>query len=73
MSGLQLDLYTNYIGGEIRLAYYHEGNTAVPITGISISGKLDEVLSSIRLSRNTAVYGSYSGPEKAILHNLTIF
>ena len=73
MSGLQVDLYTNYIGGEIRLAYHRTEDRCVPITGISFSGKLDEVLSSIRLSRNTAVCGSYSGPEKAILRNVSIF
>jgi len=73
MSGLQVDFYNDYIGGEIRLAYYHEGETVTPLTGISISGKLSEVLNIIRLSAETAVYGGYQGPAKAILTGMTVF
>ena len=73
MSGLQVDFYTDYIGGEVRLAYYHDGSSLIPVTGISITGKLSEVLDHIELSRETTVHNGYWGPEKAILHNMTIF
>ena len=73
MSGLQVDAYQDYVGGEIRLAYYHDGGKTIPLTGISISGKLSEVLSSIRLSRRTTVRDGYQGPEKAIISNIKIF
>ena len=73
MSGLQVDFYGDYIGGEVRLAYYHDGETLTPITGISISGKLGDVLNHIRLSADTAVRGSYQGPKKALLSHMTIF
>ena len=73
MSGLQVDFYNDYIGGEVRLAYYHDGAVVRPVTGISISGKLTEVLSSIRFSRETTVYGSYAGPRCAALEHMTIF
>lgn len=73
MSGLQVDFYSDYIGGEIRLAYYHDGNKLIPMTGISISGSLSEVLKDIRLSQKTGIYRSYCGPEKAILDHLKIF
>lgn len=73
MSGLQVDSYNDYIGGEVRLAYYNDGNTITPATGISITGKLSEVLNSIRLSENTAVHDRYMGPEKAILSGMKIF
>lgn len=73
MSGLQVDAYHDYVGGEIRLAYYHDGEKKIPLTGISISGKLSEVLSSIRLSKRTATRDSYHGPEKAIITNVNIF
>ena len=73
MSGLQVDFYSDYIGGEVRLAYYNDGHQTIPVTGISISGKLSQVLSSIRLSSNTAIYNSYAGPDKAILSHMTIF
>ncbi|MBQ8813130.1 MAG: hypothetical protein IJZ85_01345 [Lachnospiraceae bacterium] len=73
MSGLQVDFYSDYIGGEIRLAYYHDGSRVIPVTGISISGKLSEVLNGIRLSKKTATYGGYMGPEKAVLNQMKVF
>ena len=56
MSGLQVDFYNDYIGGEVRLAYYHDGEKITPVTGISISGKLGEVLDGIRLSEAVSAY-----------------
>ena len=73
MSGLQVDFYNDYIGGEVRLAYYHDGEKTVPVTGVSISGKLSQVLDHIRLSSETTVHGGYSGPAKALLQDMTIF
>ncbi len=73
MSGLQVDFYSDYIGGEIRLAYFHDGSTVTPVTGISISGSLNEVLDQIRLSDEIAVYNGYTGPVKAILSGMKIF
>ncbi|MBQ4050877.1 MAG: hypothetical protein IJD13_04550 [Oscillospiraceae bacterium] len=73
MSGLQVDFYSDYIGGEIRLAYYHDGEKILPVTGVSISGSLTEVLKDIRFSEKTAIYDGYCGPEKAILDHLKIF
>lgn len=73
MSGLQVDAYNDYIGGEVRLAYYNDGTTILPVTGISITGSLSEVLSSIRLAKETAVHDRYIGPKKAILSGMKIF
>lgn len=73
MSGLQVDPFNDYIGGEVRLAYYNDGEKITPLTGISIAGKLSEVLSTIRLARATAVHDSYTGPAKAILQGMKVF
>ena len=73
MSGLQVDFFNDYIGGEIRLAYYCDGDQVIPVTGISITGSLKQVLPSIRLSCETAVDNGYSGPAKAILQDMKIF
>jgi len=73
MSGLQVDFFNDYIGGEIRLAYYCDGGKLLPVTGISITGSLKQVLSSIRLSTETAVDNGYTGPAKAILQDMKIF
>ncbi len=73
MSGLQVDAYNDYIGGEVRLAYYNDGTTTLPVTGISITGKLSEVLNSIRLAKEVAVHDRYIGPKKAILSGMKVF
>jgi hypothetical protein len=44
----------------------------VPVTGISMSGKLSDVLNSIRLAEKVAVKDNYQGPEKALLKNMNI-
>lgn len=73
MSGLQVDFFSDYIGGEIRLAYYFDGEKITPVTGISISGSVSEALRSIRLSSKEAIHNGYIGPNKAVLDNLKIF
>ena len=72
LSGLQLDLYSDYIGGEIRLAYYYDGQKTVPVTGITMSGKLSEVLASLRLSAATTVDGPYEGPGLLMMKDVVI-
>jgi predicted Zn-dependent protease len=72
MSGLQLDIYSDYIGGEVRLAYYFDGEKEIPVTGISISGKLSEALSGMRLSSEETVYEGYKGPKYAIFDSIEI-
>lgn len=73
MSGLQVDFYSDYIGGEIRLAYYHDGSMVIPVTGISISGQLKDVLNHIRFTRALTLRDGYFGPEKALVPNIKIF
>lgn len=73
MSGLQVDFYNDYIGGEVRLANYHRGDQVTPVTGISISGKLSQVLDSIRLSPEITTCNGYRGPAAAILREMKIF
>ncbi len=72
MSGLQLDIYNDYIGGEVRLAYYFDGEREIPVTGISISGRLSDALSSMRLSDKEVIYEAYTGPELAVFDTVDI-
>ena len=72
MSGLQLDLYNDYIGGEIRLAYYFDGEKKYPVTGITMSAKLSDVLSSLRLSEKTEVSGAYKGPSRLLMKKVSV-
>lgn len=73
MSGIQTDFYSDYVGGEIRLANWHDGERIIPVTGVSISGKLSEVLNHIRFSQKCTLSGSYYGPEKAVIEGMNIF
>ena len=73
MSGLQVDFYNDYIGGEVRLAYYHTEGKVIPVTGISISGKLSQILDTIRLSPQTVTSNGYHGPDTAILSDMKVF
>lgn len=72
MSGLQCDVYNDYIGGEVRLAYYFDGHKKVALTGISISGKLSEALATLRLSDKIVTSNNYRGPHKAVFDKIAI-
>ena len=73
MSGLQVDFFNDYIGGEIRLALYHDGDRTLPVTGISFAGKVSAVLNHMALSARCADHDSYTGPDTALLDTLKIF
>lgn len=72
MSGIQLDILSDYIGGEVRLAYYVDGDKVIPMTGISISGKLSEALNSVRFSNVKECAGRYLGPKLASFEGIEI-
>lgn len=72
MSGIQLDILSDYIGGEVRLAYYVDGDKVIPMTGISISGKFSEALNSVRFSNVKECAGRYLGPKLASFEGIEI-
>ena len=72
LSGLQVDIYSDYIGGEIRLAYLHRGGKVTPITGITMSAKLSEVLRGLRLSEKTVTDGAYEGPALLLMKSVAV-
>ena len=72
LSGLQVDLYNDYIGGEIRLAYYFDGEKTVPVTGITMSARLSEALRHMRLSDRVTQYGPYQGPDRLLMRGVTV-
>lgn len=73
LSGLQVDLFNDYIGGEVRLAYLCDGDSRVPVTGISVSGRLSEVLSHMHLSTECETVGGYRGPVLGRFDGFTVF
>ncbi|MBQ8407228.1 MAG: hypothetical protein IJY39_00030 [Clostridia bacterium] len=72
MSGLQVDIFSNYIGGEVRLAYYFDGEKKIPLTSVSISGKLSDALNSVKLSNESTQTGRYMGPKLAAFEGIEI-
>ena len=67
LSGIQGDLFNDYLGGEIRLAYHHKDGKATPVTGITFSARLSESLNTLRLSDKVTTDGEYEGPDKLMI------
>ncbi len=72
LSGIQLDLYAGYIGGEVRLANYFDGEKLYPISGFSFSGNLNECINTLELSKETTTIQGYTGPKCVLLKNCEI-
>ncbi len=72
LSGIQIDIYSNYIGGEVRLANYHDGEKVIPVSGFSFSGHLLDALSNIKISKDSTSKLGYSGPKFIRLPNLEV-
>lgn len=72
LSGIQIDVYGDYIGGEIRLAIYHDGVGTYPVSGISFSGSYKKCLNELELSKETIKIAGYNGPKYIKLNNLNI-
>jgi len=72
MSGIQIDLYAGYIGGEVRLANYYDGKEVYPISGFSFSGNLNEVINELNLSKETTDINGYVGPKYVLLKDIEI-
>lgn len=72
LSGLQVDIFSDYIGGEIRLAYLCENGRRTPITGITFSARLGEVLKEARIASETVTSGPYEGPAFMLLKDVSI-
>ncbi len=66
-SDFTMDHITGAFGGEVRLAYYFDGNKTVPVTGGSVTGRIDEVMDSIILSSSVTVEDGYTGPDFIVL------
>ncbi len=71
-SGLQVDLANDYIGGEIRLAKYFDNGKYTPYTSLSISGKVTDILKSIKLSKTIVTEDRYKGPKYALVSGFKI-
>ena len=71
-SDFQLDEVTGTFRGEIRLAYYNDGEKTVPVTGGSVNGSVQEVQKSVRLSKERMETTTISGPKAIFLKDVSI-
>lgn len=72
LSGIQIDMYSGYIGGEVRLALYFDGKNKFPVSGFSFSGNINTCLSSITISKEMTKLARYIGPKYIKLTNMKI-
>lgn len=71
-SGMQLEPRSGFIGGEVRLGYYFDGEKEIPVTGFSISGNIHELKKNLILSSDTVTLPSYHGPKYIELKGMKI-
>lgn len=72
LSGIQIDMYSGYIGGEVRLANYFDGFVNHPVSGFSFSGNIEKSLSTLALSKETTIIQGYQGPKYLKIKNMEI-
>ena len=71
-SGMQLDLDSGFIGGEVRLGFYFDGEKEIPVTGFSISGDLNLIKGKMVFSKETVGRPNYFGPKFILLKDMHI-
>jgi predicted Zn-dependent protease len=71
-SDFQVDSFTGYFGGEIRLGFYHDGSTVIPVTGGSISGNITEVSGKLTFSTQMQKETGYEGPYALCIEKVTV-
>ena len=71
-SDFQVDRLTGDVFGEIRLAYWHDGETVTPVSGGSVSGSMLELAGNMLLSKETAQYNNWRIPAATLLRGVTV-
>lgn len=71
-SAPQLEGFSGYFGGEVRLALYFDGKKYIPITGFAIAGNIYDALKDVKFSKEKTSSINYAGPRYFIFNNLSI-
>lgn len=71
-SDFQMDQITSDFGGEIRLAYFYDGNKVTPVFGGSISGNLKKIHNNLILSKERRLLKQYYGPCSIKLRGVSV-
>lgn len=72
-SGMQMDSFSGFFGGEVRLGIYFDGEKSYPVTGFSISGNIKVKRSELILSKEeiSTSFG-YEGPKYILVPGMDI-
>jgi len=62
-SSFQMDSFSGYYGGEVRLGIYFDGKKEIPVSGFSVSGNIYEDINKMKFSKEVASIDGYEGPK----------
>ena len=71
-SDFQVDVVTGDLFGEIRLAYWHDGEKTVAVSGGSVSGSMLDLAENMALSSETVQYNNWRIPSVTLLKGVTV-
>lgn len=71
-SDFQVDAVAGDLFGEIRLAYWHDGEKTVAVSGGSISGSMLDLAGNMELSSETVQYNNWRIPSVTLLRGVTV-
>ena len=71
-SDFSVDPVMGDFAGEIRLAYWHEGDKVTPVSGGSVSGTLSDLIRNVRLSKELKQYDTTIIPSAVKIENVTV-
>ncbi|HKL79910.1 MAG TPA: metallopeptidase TldD-related protein, partial [Mobilitalea sp.] len=71
-SDFSVDNLSGDFCGEIRLAWYFDGEKTIPVTGGSVSGNINELQNELYLSKELQKDNNFEGPKAVKLSNVTI-
>ena len=71
-SDFQVDSMTGDIFGEIRLGYWHDGQSVIPVSGGSVSGSMLELAGKMFLSAETVQYNNWLIPAATLLKGVSV-
>lgn len=71
-SDFQMDMFTGHFGGEIRLAYFFDGEKLTKVTGGSVNGIITEAHKNLVFSTEKYSDSSYEGPLAVRIENVAV-
>ncbi|MCB2291195.1 TldD/PmbA family protein [Clostridium sp. CS001] len=71
-SDFQMDTLTGDFAGEIRLGWYFDGTSTIPVTGGSVSGNIKDLQKSMYLSKELQRDNNFVGPKVIKLLNVSV-